>query len=118
MQLTVETFWMWANKLQENVTVTNGVDHNIWIVPALFRARRYLNDARYLSGDTTTNSERWENRRQNIFKFLQSKSPSPPTEFSSFRFLSIQALRNIFVREKLLVHYGIKYDFSYRELNQ
>lgn len=115
----METFRKLANELNERVTEKHGVVHKIWIVHVPFCAVRYLNDARYLLGNTTQNSGNWQDLRQNSVKFLQSKSPSSPTEFSSFRTFSILTLRSISIGEVLLLYYENKYDFSYRrEINK
>lgn len=53
IQLTDATLRKWANDVPENVTKTEGMQHRAWIVYVLFCAMRYINDIRYLPGETT-----------------------------------------------------------------
>lgn len=89
MQMTAESFWKWAHELRVRSTDKQALENKLKIAPALLSATQYLNDERYRSADITTNSERWQNSKQNNLKFVQSKSSLPPAKFSSFRIFGI-----------------------------
>lgn len=89
----------------EKAADKHGEDHKAWLIPVLFWAVRYLNDAVYFPGCVKSNSKGWKRLKPNIYRFLQSEPPSSEAEVCSFRTLSIQVLHNFYVREKLPVDY-------------
>lgn len=120
-QVTLKTFRRWENDLPWNVTKTMWLTTRFELFlchSAAFCAILYLNEASYMPENTTPNSEGYQNRRQNNFNFLQIEPSSSPTEFSSFMILSNKVFRNSSLEKELLVHYGNKYDFSYRRWSQ
>lgn len=114
MQVAVDTFRKWSNELLEKVTDKHAGNEKACVVFASFCAMRYLIDEKFFPGYITPNSKRRKHSKRNNFTFLHSKSPSSPTETNSLTSLSTQALRTISVREKLLIHYGSKYNSSGR----
>lgn len=83
----------------------------MWIVSVPFFAMSYINDARYIPGETTLEIEKANKPRENNVPFLQSTSPSSPEDLSSYNIFSVQVLRNIARGEELLPHYGHRYEF-------
>lgn len=67
MAVTWDTFEKWVNQLSKTVFDRNQVVHQVWIVPALFHARPYINDGQNFSGDGALENER-------IVAFKQDKA--------------------------------------------
>lgn len=89
----------------EKISDKHEVYQKILNVPAPFCALLYSGKARYLPVVTKLNNEKCQNQRMNNVNFLHRNLPSSPMVFSSFRILSIQALRNNSVEEELPVNY-------------
>lgn len=85
------------------------IEHKFWIVLAPLCAMRYINDPKYLSGDTTLEGERLKKLKTFNVHIAQAISQSAPKEFSSILSLCVQALRHIAPSGELLVYYGKKY---------
>lgn len=62
----------------------DAIKRKVWMVPAPIYVKRYVNEARYLLGDTTLETKRLKRASEKIVQFLQSMTPSVPTFFSSF----------------------------------
>lgn len=60
--VTVERAHSWTNELPEMVTNKPGIQHEMCIVPAPFRVKNYINEAWYLPGDTTLETEMLKNQ--------------------------------------------------------
>lgn len=58
MSVTVQKFIKWAIRLSDKVTDEIGMEQTAWKVPALFSAKMYVNDAKYLVGDRTPVEEK------------------------------------------------------------
>lgn len=95
-----------------NLTEKDGVEQKAGIVPAQLFMKSYIHDATYFTGDITLETEQLNKARESDVKFLQSISTSTAKDFSSFRFLRVQALCNIAFGMEMLVHYGNKYQFQ------
>lgn len=59
MHGTVETFQKQVNELPESLADKHRVHYKVWIVSVPFFAMQYLNETRYLPGDSTPSIERW-----------------------------------------------------------
>lgn len=112
MGVTVEAFFTWASRIPEMATDKEGKERPVWIVAALFCAMRYVKDGRYLPGDTSSQSERVKNPRENTIVFRQQHSPRTSGEFQDYGLLAVETLRNIRVGEELFVDYGNVYEFG------
>lgn len=55
--VTAEKVSRLTNELPQKVTDKGGIYHKAWTVSTLFCAMQYINDARYLFGDTTLKME-------------------------------------------------------------
>lgn len=113
-QVTADIFKMWGNELAERMTDSDGNEHKVWIVPAPFCAMQYVNDARYLPGNATTESKSLEKPRENNVHFWQVMSPSTLKEFGEFTVLGVHAVHNISLDEELPVNYGRSTTFRVR----
>lgn len=71
------------------------IELKLYIVPASFCARWYINDARYLPSDTTFETERLKKPRDNGVNFWHASFPSFHKDFTSFGIVSVPALFNI-----------------------
>lgn len=88
-QMAAKKIWKWANELPEKKIDKHAIEHKVRIVPAPFRATQYINDKRYLPGDTTLKSETLNRLGENTVQFLQSRSPPSHTDFSTFKICSV-----------------------------
>lgn len=109
--VNAETYRKCASKLPKKVIDKDGMDYMLRIAPAMFRAVQYINDASYLPGDTTLETERLNKAKESNVLFSQDGSPSSRKELSGFRVLCVQALRSLYHGEEYLVNYGNKYEF-------
>lgn len=104
MHVTAKSFQKLTSVLPEKVVDKEAIGLKVWIVPASCCSMPYINDARYLLGDSTLETERLNEPRDNNLHFLQHRSVSSTEDFSSFRILSAQVLRIIVLGKELLVH--------------
>lgn len=87
--MTAETFSKWGNAQREKVMDKYEIEHKVCIVPSPFRAMRYIDDASYLPGATTLESEKLKETAKNDVYFSKSRSPLSSNSFSTFRILSL-----------------------------
>lgn len=106
MQVVAKRLGKWANEVLEKVMDKDGDDHERWIVAQLVCAMQYINNARYMPGDTTLAAKMLNNSRENNTHFLQGKSLSSPQDTSCLRIFSGQALPTIALGNVLIVRYA------------
>lgn len=70
MQVTAESFRKWTSELAERMIDKDGIQHSMWIVPATYREKRYLSDARYVRRYTNLRVERLYKPRESKVQFL------------------------------------------------
>lgn len=109
--MTVNQF----SKLAFNIryTIVHGKEFKRapWIVSALSYYMRYTNDARYLTGDKTTDMAKRSHQRKNNVSFLQMMSPENGSDLKLFGITAIIVLKNIDKEEKLYIRYCREYTF-------
>lgn len=111
-KVTANTFWRPANILPEKVVRKDGVEHKVWTVPAPLCAMLYNEGVRYLPGDTLLEDGRLNKARDKNVPFLYGRLPSSSKDFSSFKFFSVKALHNIFLRQNQLEKYEYQCKFQ------
>lgn len=109
MQMVARTFWMWANELLEMVIDKDEVEYKVSLVPALFCTMQYMNDAKYLPRDTTRETGRRLEPRDNSLPFCNLNHRYGLELWLLFRSLSVQALCNIALGEELRGRYVLNY---------
>lgn len=112
MQVAAEAFRRLTNKLLEKVTDKEGVEHQVWIVPALLCGMWSMNNTKYLPAEITPEIGSTSNPRKSNVHIMQSRSPSSPKDF---KILSVQVLHRALLREEPLVHYRNKQGFDWEK---
>lgn len=112
LEVTREMCEKWANRLYEKVINRENVQHDVWIVPALFQATHYINAGFHLPADGTSEVERILRVWNNYAEYYQRLSPDNASDLLGYHVLGIRAERNINFGEELYGDYGISYIFN------
>lgn len=118
LQLAIKKFLKGVNKLSGKVLKKDGLDCRVWRVPEPFCAMRCINDARYMSKDTTLEAGRLSKLWESNVQFLRGWLLSFPKNLTSFRSLNVKALRNLALNEELLLYYENKHNFHGQKRTQ
>lgn len=89
----------------------NGTEQTFWVVPALFRATRYVNIAIYCVRDRTPVEDRTLQPRQNNVAFEQTLCPKSSLEYADPSIIHLKAQRNICIGKESYADYGESYSF-------
>lgn len=111
MAITVQTFTKWAIGIQDKETDKTGVKHIAKIVPSLFCATRYANEARYCVEDRTLLEERRLQPRQKNVVFKHILHLDVPRDIVVQKIIRLRALQNVSVGLKVCADYGAAYMF-------
>lgn len=71
-QGTQGTFCKWASWIPERVNNREGMEHPLLIVPASFRAMRYISEVFYLPGVTSPEPEQVRQAQNNYVRCVRS----------------------------------------------
>lgn len=83
MSFTSETFRKWAFEPEKKAMVKDRSLHKLWVIIAPFCAMSYINDPRYLPGDSALQSDQKRKPKENKMQFLRGKCRSSSKEFCS-----------------------------------
>lgn len=89
----------------------DGVEHEVWIVPAERFAMRYINDVRYLRVDITQEAASLDKRSENNIQLSEGRPWSSPKYTSIIRILSVRAVRDIALCKDLIFYFENMYEF-------
>lgn len=81
--MATETFRMLDNELSSEVIAKDRTDRNAWNITIASCVMRYINDALYMSGETTLEEERSLRSSESTVQFLQSRAQLLPGDSNS-----------------------------------
>ena len=109
MGTTVDTFETWSMRIDRKIRGKDGTWRTVWVVPAPWCVTRYINDARYIEGDSTPIHQR--TRKPNVeYDTLVPKDEE--FNIGQFNACAIKTTRNIAKGEELFASYGEGYNFK------
>lgn len=96
----------------ETVSNCTGKERSIGIILTLFCCRQFIIDSSYVPRVQATEIQGHTQLQENNVSFVQMSSPDRASELKACRIIAINAIRNIYVGEKLYLEYGSEYCFS------